>query len=79
MNLRRQGVLTEEEIDQRSNQRDEIATFTFDNLILFRNAIPYRELKGLGCIGGANLVTAQKLPHDKLRLVLERAFETETS
>lgn len=74
LNLSRQGVLTEEEIEQRSNQQDEIGTFTFDNLILFRNAIPYRELRRLGCIGGANLVTAQKLRYDRLRLVVERAF-----
>ena len=77
LNLRRQGVLTEEEIDQKSNERDEIAAFTFDNLIIFRNAIPYRELKQLGCIEGANLVTAQKLPYDKLCRLAERAFALE--
>ena len=78
LNLCRQGVLTEEEIEQRSNRRDEVGAFTFDNLVVFRNGIPYVELKRLGCIGGANLVTVQKLPYDKLRLLAERAFAQET-
>ena len=79
LNLYRQGVLTEEEIEQRSNQRNEVGVFTFDNLVVFRQAISYVELKRLGCIGRANLVTVQKLPYDKLRLVAERAFAVETA
>ena len=78
LNLCRQGVLTEKEIERRSNQRDEVGAFTFDNLAVFRKAIAYPELKRLGCIGGANLVTAQALPYDKLRLIVERAFDSET-
>ena len=77
LNLSRQGVLTEDEIQQTSNQRDEVAAFTFDNLIVFRKGITYRELRRLGCIGRANLVTIQKLPYDKLLLVMERAFDLE--
>lgn len=78
LNLRRQGVLTEEEIDQRSNQRDEVGAFVFDNLVVFPEVISYENLKRLGCIGGANLVTAQKLSYDKLHLIVERAFALET-
>ena len=77
LNLGRQGVLTEEEIQRRSNQRDEIGAFTFDNLVVFPNQVAYGELKTLGCIGGANLVSAQELPYDKLRLIVERAFGLE--
>ena len=44
---------------------------------MFPNQIPYEELKTLGCIGGANLVSAQELPYDKLRLIVERAFALE--
>ena len=77
VNLGRQGVLTEEEIEQRSNQRDEIGAFAFDNLVVFPNQILYEDLKTLGCIGGANLVSAQALPYDKLRLIVERAFALE--
>ena len=79
LNLCRQGVLTEEEIERKSNRHDEIGAFTFDNLAVFRKGIAYRELKRLDCIGGANLVTAQELPHDKLRLIVERAFDSGTS
>ena len=39
--------------------------------------VRYGELKTLGCIGGANLVSAQELPYDKLRLIVERAFALE--
>ena len=77
LNLGRQGVLTEEELEQRSNQRDEVGAFAFDNLVLFPKGISYEDLKRLGCIGGANLVTVQKLSCDKLHLVVERAFAPE--
>ena len=77
LNLGRQGVLTAEEMQKRSNQRDEIGAFTFDNLVVFPNQVAYGELKTLGCIGGANLVSAQELPYDKLRLIVERAFALE--
>ena len=79
LNLGRQGVLTAEEIGQRAGPQGEVAGFTFDNLMVFRKGIPHHELKQLGCIGGANLVTAQRLPYAKLRLVVERAFDLEPS
>ena len=75
LNLGRQGVLTAEEIGQRAGPQGEVAGFTFDNLMVFRKGIPHHELKQLGCIGGANLVTAQRLPYAKLRLVVERALD----
>lgn len=77
--LGRQGVLTAEEIEQRASPEGEVGSFTFDNLIVFQKEIPHRELKQLGCIGGANLVTAQELPHEKLRLVVDRAGDLESS
>lgn len=79
LNLSRQGVLTEEEIQRKANRRGEVGTFTFDNLIVFRSGMPHRELKRLDCIGGANLVTAQRLEHDKLRLIVDRVFDLGTS
>lgn len=75
LNLGRQGVLTEQEIRQRANSRGEITAFTFDNGIIFPQCIAYRELKEMGCIGGANLVTAQELSHESLCRIVERAFE----
>lgn len=79
LKLARQGVLTAEEIEQRASPEGEVASFTFDNLMVFRKGIPYRELKQLDCIGGANLVTAQELPYEKLRLVVDRAVDLESS
>ena len=74
LNLGRQGVLTEREIHQKANSKGEIAVFTFDNVIVFPKSIAYRELKEMGCIGGANLVTAQELSHESLCRIVERAF-----
>ena len=75
LNLGRQGVLTEQEIRQKANSKGEITVFTFDNVIVFPKPIAYRELKEMGCIGGANLVTAQEVSHESLCRIVERAFE----
>ena len=71
------GVLTDDELDRRKNDRDEVAVFMFDNVLLFQKNIAYGELKRAGCVGGANLVTVQSLSHQKLRWVAGRAFEME--
>ena len=73
-NLRRQGVLSEAEIDDRVNSRGEVFAFTFDNLLSFRNSISYRELQKMRCIGGANLVTAQPLSYQQFRKIIDKAF-----
>lgn len=74
LNLGRQGVLTEGEIHQRSNRKDEVSVFTFDNLVSFPRSIDFQELKRIGCIGKANLVTMQKISHESLRRIIDRAF-----
>ena len=75
LNLGRQGVLTEEEIHQRANRKGEVTAFTFDNVIVFPTSITYRDLKEMGCVGPANLVTAEALSYESLRQIVERAFE----
>ena len=70
------GVLTENELDERINDKGKVAAFTFDNVLFFKKNISYRELKHAGCIGGANLITAQPLSHQKLRWIADRAFQT---
>ena len=75
LNLGRQGVLTEDEIHQKTNPKGEVTAFTFDNLISFPAYIPYWELKEMWCIGKTNLVTAEALSHDSLCRIIERAFE----
>ena len=74
LNLGRQGVLTEDEIRQKGNTKGEVSVFTFDNLVSFPRSIDYRELKQMGCIGKANLVTMQKLSPESLRRIIDRAF-----
>ena len=74
LNLGRQGVLTEEEIQQRANSKGEVTAFTFDNTIVFPDYISFHELKRMRCIGGANLVTAQALSHESLLRIVGRAF-----
>ena len=75
LNLGRQGVLTEEEIHQTANSKGEVTVFMFDNVVAFPQYIAYRDLKAMGCVGPANLVTAEELPHDSLCWIVERAFE----
>lgn len=75
LNLGRQGVLTEEEIHQKANSKGEITAFTFDNVVTFPHSIAYRDLKEMGCVGPANLVTAEHLSHDSLCRIVERSFE----
>ena len=75
LNLGRQGVLTEEEIHQTANSRGEVTAFTFDNVVAFPQYIPYQDLKKMGCIGPANLVTAEELSHDSLCRIVEKAFK----
>lgn len=71
--LRRQGVLSEKDIDQRA-RRGKITAFTFDNLLKFRTNVPYQDLKRYGCVNKANLVTAQPLTHQALVRIVNRAF-----
>ena len=75
LNLGRQGVLTEEEIHQTANSKGEVTAFTFDNVMTFSQYIAYPDLKEMGCVGPANLVTAEELSHDSLCRIVERAFE----
>ncbi len=72
--LSRQGVLAEEELHERANDRGKITTFTFDNLVAFPRRIDFRELKQMGCVGGANLVTAQRISNESLGRIVERSF-----
>ena len=75
LNLGRQGVLTEEEIHQTANSKGEVTAFTFDNVMTFSQYIAFPDLKEMGCVGPANLVTAEELSHDSLCRIVERAFE----
>ena len=73
LNLRRQGVLRKEEIGEKANKKGEVAVFTFDNLIPFSRSIGFKDLRRMGCVGDANLVTIQPLSSESLRRIVDRA------
>ena len=70
----RHGVLSEAEIERAAV--DEIVhVFTFDNFLELHRPVPYAELKRMGCIGGANLVTAQRVSPGSFRRLVEYSRE----
>ena len=72
--LRRQGVLSEKDIDRKADRHGKIAAFTFDNLLKFQTNVSYQDLKRDGCVNKANFVTAQQLTHQALVQIVNRAF-----
>ena len=74
LRLIRQGVLSEDEIRRRANDRNEITVFTFDNLLRFPQSIDFSRLKEMGCISDANLVTAEKISDVAVRRIVKEAF-----
>ena len=73
MNLGRQGVLTESEI-QSLGDRDEVTVFTFDNLLTLPQSIDFKKLKQIGCVSGANLRTVQRISDEGLRRIIQIGF-----
>lgn len=76
LGLNRQGVLEEDDIRGRANSRGEISVFTFDNILRFSNDIGFKTLKEIGCVGGVNLVTLQRISSTALRCLVEEGFRT---
>ena len=73
-NLTRQGVLTEDEVGQRANDRNEITVFTFDNVLEFPVSIDFKKLQQMDCVGDANLRTAQRVPSEALVRIVKEGF-----
>lgn len=59
--LKRQGVLSYEELLEVSDKSQNIHVFTFDNFNLFSNRIPFQFLRDKKLISKANLVTVEPL------------------
>lgn len=59
--LRRQGVLSHEELLEISDKSQNIHVFTFDNFNPFPNRIPFRFLRDKDLVSKANLVTVEPL------------------
>ena len=65
VSLSRQGVLEEEELKSRANNSGELCAFVFDNYCELANPVSVSQLKSNELIGGANLVTAQKITKEQ--------------
>jgi hypothetical protein len=70
----RLGVLEESQYVRMVNSNDEIGLFTFDGFTKFPRPVAYEKMKALGCIGGANLVSAQRLKYDQLLKIIDAGF-----
>jgi GNAT superfamily N-acetyltransferase/predicted nucleic acid-binding protein len=70
----RYGVLDSQIIEEMASASGEIGVFGFDSVHLFRTEISYERLRSMGCIGGANLVTVQKLTESQLERIVEAGF-----
>ncbi len=77
MNLSRQGVLTKNEIQRLTNDGDEITAFTFDSMLPFPQYIDFKILKKMGCVSDANLVTAERISHHSLGLIVEQGYRSD--
>ena len=75
LNLARQGVLSITEMNEMTDSTNKLHAITFDNFCLFPNRISYQSLKDMGCVSGANLVTAEFLSNEKLHTIFKKAFE----
>ena len=75
--LRRQGVLSREELLQISDPSDNIHVFTFDNFNLFPERIPFRFLRDSSLITKANLVTVEPLSADHITRLCKCGFGLE--
>ena len=66
------GVLDEREI-QRIAKDGLVSMFHFENILLFRQPVPLKRLRELGCADGANFVTARRLTTADLESILTEA------
>lgn len=72
--LKRQGVLTKNELLNIANKKGMVHAFTFDNFSHFKDRITFSQLKSHKLISGANLVTAQSLSTKSFYKILEMGF-----
>ena len=73
----RQGVLSGQELGKVGNKDGMVHVFTFDNVVPFPCPIGLRRLKEIDCADGANVVTARRVSHEGLKVLLREAFAAE--
>ena len=69
----RQGVFMPEEVKSKE-RKGLVMVLTFDNLLPFPTRVPHAKLKEIGCIGGANLATVERLREDAFVRLIDIAF-----
>lgn len=73
--LSRQGVLTEEDLEEISDDKGMVHAVTFDNFNVFDTPIPFSELKESGVVSGANLVTVEKVSWQQISRIFCSGFD----
>ncbi|MDH0140928.1 GNAT family N-acetyltransferase [Aquipseudomonas alcaligenes] len=72
--LDRQGILSRAELSELADSTGKIHAFTFDNFLEFDNRITFKKAKELKLISNANLVSPEKISIEKLKFLIEHAF-----
>lgn len=73
--LDRQGVLSRDELSGIADGYGQIHVFTFDNFLEFDRRVSFQKAKELGLISNANLVSPEKIDSEKLKTLIECAFD----
>lgn len=71
----RYGVLEQQTLEEIVNKDGLVGMFTFDSFTPFSSRVSYDDLLRMDCIGGANLITAQKLSDSQLLKVIQAGFK----
>lgn len=74
LKIHRQGVLSKEELNTMLNKNGKLHVLTFDNFKEFPQKISFKKARELKLISAANLVTVEKIPFTKLKILLETAY-----
>lgn len=76
MNLARQGVLDYTQLEKlvEHSSVGKAHAFTFDNFSLFPNAVSFEELRAMGLVSRANLVTVEKVKGKGLQQLIATAY-----
>jgi ribosomal protein S18 acetylase RimI-like enzyme len=59
---------------ERMARGEQVCVTEFDNVALFKRAVPLSQLKEMGCADAANLVTARAIDPPALQILLSEAF-----
>ena len=69
----RQGAFMPKEVESKQ-RKGLVMVLTFDNLFPFPRRVPYTKLKEIGCVGGGNLATIERLREEAFVRLINVAF-----